>query len=230
MKTNSKPIQGDGNSDDFDLVCARTVAPSIPVPARDWEAHRRAIGTKFPLPITIKAPAPDLVLFALRANRTRPDAGDLVWVEGTSYLLLVGVLPSRGQAFSKKTPGPGSLSICESIAKGRLSENPTVYSTVYSTLCGTVYSTVYSNVCSAVYSNIYSIVYSTTNSTEHLRFPVSASRCWLANLETGNRRFFVFVQKGREFLFRGRAVALMLCQPEIQGQASRNRKSAISCF
>ena len=67
-------------------------------------------------------------------------------------------------------------------------------------------------------------------STEHLRFPVSASRCWLANLETGNRRFFVFVDKGREFLFRGRAVALMLCQPEIQGQASRNRKSAISCF
>ena len=56
MKTNSKPIQSDGNSDDFDLVCARTVAPSIPVPARDWEAHRRAIGTKFPLPITIKAP------------------------------------------------------------------------------------------------------------------------------------------------------------------------------
>ena len=153
-----------------------------------------------------------------------------MWVEGTSYLLLVGVLPSRGQAFSKKTPGPGSLSICESIAKGTLSENPTVYSTVYSTLCGTVYSTVYSNVCSAVYSNIYSIVYSTVNSTEHLRFPVSASRCWLANLETGNRRFFVFVQKGREFLFRGRAVALMLCQPEIQGQASRNRKSAISCF
>ena len=56
MKTNSKPIQTDGNSDDFELVCARTVAPSIPVPARDWEAHRRAIGTKFPLPITIKAP------------------------------------------------------------------------------------------------------------------------------------------------------------------------------
>ena len=25
-------------------------------------------------------------------------------MEGTSYLLLVGVLPSRGQAFSKKTP------------------------------------------------------------------------------------------------------------------------------
>ena len=31
---------------------ARTVAPSIPMPARDWEAHRRAIGTKFPVPIT----------------------------------------------------------------------------------------------------------------------------------------------------------------------------------
>ena len=96
MKTNSKPTQSDGNSDDFDLVCARTVAPSIPVPARDWEAHRRAIGTKFPLPITIKTPRAG-------PGPVGPTRGDLVWVEGTSYLLLVGVLPSRGQAFSKKT-------------------------------------------------------------------------------------------------------------------------------
>ena len=56
--------------------CARVLSRlrSLCLPATG-EAHRRAIGTKFPLPITIKAPAPDLVLFALRANRTRSDAG-----------------------------------------------------------------------------------------------------------------------------------------------------------
>ena len=31
-----------------------------------------------------------------------PTRGDLVWVEGTSYLLLVGVLPSRGRAQGSK--------------------------------------------------------------------------------------------------------------------------------
>ena len=76
MKTNSKPIQGDGNSDDFDLVCARTVAPSIPMPARDWEAHRRAIGTKF-LPPTPGPPASDLVLFALKGKQDRVRRGGL---------------------------------------------------------------------------------------------------------------------------------------------------------
>ena len=71
--------------------CARVLSRlrSLCLPATG-EAHRRAIGTKFPLPITIKAP--------------RAGPGDLVWVEGTSYLLLVGVLPSRGQTYSKKTP------------------------------------------------------------------------------------------------------------------------------
>ena len=81
---------------------ARTVAPSIPMPARDWEAHRRAIGTKFPVPITIRAPRarPGPVL-PLRANRTKPDAGRSgMGGQGTSYILLVGVLPSRGQAYS----------------------------------------------------------------------------------------------------------------------------------
>ena len=64
------------SSDGIEFVCARTVAPSIPMPTRDWEAHRRAIGTKFPLPITIKAPPRRTwSCLPLRANRTRSDAG-----------------------------------------------------------------------------------------------------------------------------------------------------------
>ena len=56
MKISSKKRKLIKKKDDIDVVRARTVAPSNPMPARDWEAHRRAIGTKFPLPITIKAP------------------------------------------------------------------------------------------------------------------------------------------------------------------------------
>ena len=46
------------STDGIELVCSRTVASrlrSLCLPAT-VEAHRRAIGTKFPLPITIKAP------------------------------------------------------------------------------------------------------------------------------------------------------------------------------
>ena len=50
-ENNFKETQTDESTDDIDLVRARTVAPP-----RDWEAHRRVIGTKFLLPITNKAP------------------------------------------------------------------------------------------------------------------------------------------------------------------------------
>ena len=86
--------------------CARVLSRlrSLCLPATG-EAHRRAIGTKFPLPITIKAPrARPGPVCPQGQTGPGPARGDLVWVEGTSYLLLVGVLPSRGQTYSKKTP------------------------------------------------------------------------------------------------------------------------------
>jgi len=45
-------------------------------PARDWEAHRRAIGTKFPPP-TLGPPASDLVLFALKGKQDQVRRGGL---------------------------------------------------------------------------------------------------------------------------------------------------------
>ena len=57
--------------------CARVLSRlrSLCLPATG-EAHRRAIGTKFPLPITIKAPPRRTwSCLPLRANRTRSDAG-----------------------------------------------------------------------------------------------------------------------------------------------------------
>ena len=44
--------------------------------ARDWEAHRRAIGTKFPPP-TPGPPASALVLFALKGKQDQVRRGGL---------------------------------------------------------------------------------------------------------------------------------------------------------
>ena len=124
-----------------------------------------------------------------------------------------------------------NLSVSDCLCLGLYSTvYSTVHITVYSTVCSTVYSIVYSTIYSTVYSAVCSTAYSTVYSTEHLRFPVSAATCWLANSETGNRRFSVSACLALDFWLTQHESNSAPAKQEFPSLLDKNKKSAISCF